>query len=67
MRARSQTHETRVQALNPTVVPRDCEVRAFVCLDEWPRRASKSGLGERFVRLVRCRSLQAEWSFVPCR
>ena len=55
------------QRLNPMVVPRDREERAFVCLEQEQRKAIKSGLGERFIRRVRCRALQAAWSFVPCQ
>ena len=55
------------RCLHRAVVPRDREERAFVCLEQEQRKATNSGLGERFVRLVRCRALQAEWSFVPCR
>ena len=39
--------------LNPTVVPRDREERAFVCLDERLYDVKSSGLCERLVSIVR--------------
>jgi hypothetical protein len=34
---------------DPTVVPRDCEARAFVCMEQRQCNAFKGNLGERFV------------------
>jgi len=39
---------------NPTVVPRDREERAFVCLEQMQRNAIKNDLGERFVAMGCC-------------
>lgn len=53
--------------LKRAVVPRDCEVRAFVCLDQRQREVSRCALGERFDRLAPYSEQQTEWSLAPCQ